>query len=272
MRYIPRNRKDSGGRIIKPSQAWFKRSKKKTEVALRERGSHEADKNVYGDHNVRAALEKLFDGKCAYCEQKLGDLWHVEHFRPKSSVRGRLDHPGYYWLTYKWSNLYPSCEGCNMKLFDKPLYDEQITGEAAGKADQFPLENEITRAIKPRDSLRREKRLLIDPCLEKPTNFLYFRSDGTIDAVDNKKKGQTSIKVFHLYRKRLNNSRKKVIEHALEFVKAIYSTPGLRHKNKIRKLAKQLLQEDECVHLTVALVVFDRPEEFGFDEDYDDRE
>jgi hypothetical protein len=70
-------------------------------------------------------LNESYHYKCAYCERiyKLD----VEHYRPKAEVRDEqnqivqvidnagnmINHPGYYWLCYEWSNLLPSCISCN---------------------------------------------------------------------------------------------------------------------------------------------------------------
>jgi len=69
-----------------------------------------------------------FRGKCAYCEKfiftdQFGD---IDHFRPKAAIKNKdgsdvmiivnnqeVKHEGYYWLTYDWKNLLPSCILCN---------------------------------------------------------------------------------------------------------------------------------------------------------------
>ena len=49
-------------------------------------------KNRYKVGSVQKRLNKIYNLKCAYCEQKLLDApKHVEHYRPKNI---------YYWLAY----------------------------------------------------------------------------------------------------------------------------------------------------------------------------
>lgn len=106
--------------------------------------------NVYKHDEVKIALWKLFGGKCAYCECKLGVIYPVEHFRPKST---------YYWLASEWTNLLPSCSDCNTLV----------------KLDVFPLEEGSTRAQNPGEEVN-EIPLLINPCEEDPLVLLEFHS------------------------------------------------------------------------------------------------
>jgi hypothetical protein len=95
--------------------------------------------NVYSDDAVKAALEKLFHGKCSYCESYYSATQpvDVEHFRPKN------DKTGYFWLAAVWENLLPSCIDCNRERYQY-LFDP-LTGillkkdKKAGKHDHFPL-------------------------------------------------------------------------------------------------------------------------------------
>lgn len=63
----------------------------------------------YKTDDIKAALNNIYHGKCAFCETK-SESMHVEHFRPK---RG-----GYYWLAYSWDNLLLSCPTCNTNKSD----------------------------------------------------------------------------------------------------------------------------------------------------------
>ena len=112
MIHVNRDRSDDKGKPIRPGKSWFKRSKDAKDVALEEKGKHEAKGSIYASVSVRRALEKLFHFKCAYCESSIANQdWDVEHFRPKGRVAEREKHTGYYWLAYEWTNLYPSCTG-----------------------------------------------------------------------------------------------------------------------------------------------------------------
>ncbi len=63
----------------------------------------------YKQNDIKTALNKLYKGKCVYCETKNRQL-AVEHYRPKSE---------YYWLVYSWDNLLYSCPICNSRKSDK---------------------------------------------------------------------------------------------------------------------------------------------------------
>jgi hypothetical protein len=117
-----------------------------------------------------------FYGKCAYCEAPIRDYQHgdVEHFRPKAGIsdengqpvylldeEGQLrvdadgepvEHPGYYWLAYEWTNLLPSCVKCNQT--------DVRQGSRVGKHTRFPVEGR--HAQRP-EEVAQEKPLLINP-------------------------------------------------------------------------------------------------------------
>lgn len=225
MIYIERESVDEHGRSIRPSADWFRDSYAATEGAIRERDAHEIDDNLYKHVQVKTALEKLFHDKCAYCEWKFtgGSDWDVEHFRPKGRVAERKDHPGYYWLAYTWSNLYPSCTHCNQKRKDKPRWADSTELPAAGKLDQFPLQDESTRVMSPdyNDHLPDEQRLLIDPCYDNPEEHLGFDPKGRIFSLDDNPYGEVTIKVFNLRRRRLSDLRRETLVIAMEILKLV---------------------------------------------------
>lgn len=160
------------------------------------------------------SLEKLFHQKCAYCELKIEGI-EVEHFRPKGAVHEDPSHPGYYWLAYTWSNLYPSCAFCNQARIDYPTWGDRTRGLSAGKATQFPLENAAARAREPADDLKREAPLLLDPCEDDPSEHLGVNPfSGKM--VGRTSRGKTSIRVFNLNRKRLRDLRVEVLSRLRE--------------------------------------------------------
>lgn len=170
---------------------------------------------------VIKALNELFNDKCAYCESPIGSTQptDVEHFRPKSGfiIRNRLKkadefkRPGYYWLAASWNNLLPSCIDCNRERTHE-FADGQFG--KVGKANKFPLAGEKSRASGPDFDLHREKRLLLDPCLDTPEQHLEFTEDGMIHPAtlpDGRKSrlGKMSIEVFGLRRGKLVNARRE---------------------------------------------------------------
>jgi len=245
MIYINRHRKDKNGKLIKPSQKWFKKACAATKRAIEQNNKHEWDKDIYADDKaVRAALEKLFFRKCAYCEQPLLELWDVEHYRPKSRVAERKDHPGYYWLGYSWDNMYPSCINCNRRRKDKPLWDDLRELPAGGKYDQFPLSDESTRAMSHNDDIRKESTLLIDPCLDNPESYLIYDPKGQILALDDNPRGTESIRVYNLRRRRLLLRRRKIMKRTVAILKIIEEVQKNGSGNAVVQCeSKVLLQE-----------------------------
>lgn len=128
-----------------------------------------ADKSKYGHPSVRQRLADDQHGKCCYCEVKIPVPYahqHVEHFRPQSQTRQNEAAPptipGYFWLSYEWSNLFLSCSHCNSSY----------------KRDIFPLLNSNHRALGPLDDIAREIPLLLNPAgPEDPEDHIEFHDE-----------------------------------------------------------------------------------------------
>lgn len=241
MIWIDRKRKENG-KVIKPNKRWFNDAKKKTKTAIADGPTHDVS-DFYKHQEVKKALEKLFYDKCAYCESNItvAGPWDVEHYRPKGRVAERPDHPGYYWLAYTWENLYPSCQFCNQSRKDQPRYDDPTMGDAQGKLDQFPLENENTRAMTPDHDISLEKPLMLDPNNKEDDPEKHFTYDikGNILPVDkNDRCAAETIRICHLDRRRLIDARLTIIIRARELIKRIKLA-----KSKNNNLAVTLLQE-----------------------------
>lgn len=242
MIFIDRYREDENGKPIRPSDSWFSKANKATEVAKLEKTKHKWDRGIYADvREVRPALEKLFHDKCAYCERALPGDWDVEHFRPKGRLAEREDPPGYYWLGYEWENLYPSCTHCNQLRKDKPRWGDRRTLPSGGKLVQFPVVDEKTRAMGPDNDIYREHTLLIDPCYDDPEWYLGYELNGQIFALDGNPYGDKTIEVFHLKRRRLRDARKKTIEWVIRFLRKIKKAES-RGNDEAVKDFKELLQ------------------------------
>ncbi len=168
---------------------------------------------AYATQPVKDALGALFHRKCAYCESLLlgnqpGD---VEHYRPKKKVRlepisGRTQEvAGYHWLAADWNNLLSSCADCN-----RPRRQE-VNGqgvEVKGKANWFPVKDEARRA-KDAKGLKKEPRLLLDPCIDDPSRHLLFHEDGSVTAKSGSNMGRVTITVCGLDRLELLQARAK---------------------------------------------------------------
>lgn len=147
----------------------------------------------YKEVSVKNALEKLFHGKCAYCESFYAGFQpvDVEHYRPKGEVEGVSGHPGYWWLAMEWSNLLPSCIDCNRRRNQKtpkPGEDRLVALRAdgdfdrsrsilSGKQSAFPLMVGSAHAARPDDDIEAEKRLLLDPTRDDPDRHIVFHVD-----------------------------------------------------------------------------------------------
>jgi uncharacterized protein (TIGR02646 family) len=240
---VDRARKDKN-KTIQPDKAWLTKAQKQTKKAVSEGAAHQVS-DLYRDVQVKMALEKLFYGKCAYCETRLGVAgdWDVEHYRPKGRVSENPAHPGYYWLAYTWENLLPSCTYCNQNRKDAPLYDEPEPGDAAGKLDQFPLVDENRRAMTPADDLRLEQPLLINPCdpADDPEQQLTYDIHGQIFALDEQnRRANETIRICHLKRRRLRDDRLQIIIQTSKTLKAL-SLAQSQHQAQIVALLTDTL-------------------------------
>ncbi|WP_139291378.1 hypothetical protein [Paracoccus sp. SM22M-07] len=143
---------------------------------------------VYRRPEVKTALEKMSNTKCAYCETMYGAGYDgaVEHYRPKARL-STDPHPGYWWLAASWSNLLPTCQHCNESRRQVVVHADMTMREAArlhrerrnlttvGKALQFPVLG--SRKFPKARSLASEDALLIDPTRRDPTNHIMFPSE-----------------------------------------------------------------------------------------------
>lgn len=178
------------------------------------------DFKIYRHQQVKDALVELFYGKCAYCESSFIHVYagDVEHFRPKGEIEEAAPDkkPGYYWLASDWDNLLLSCRNCNQKL-THAVYGE-MDRTVMGKMNQFPLAPPgayVRRHGLPGDIGPEEfHRLLINPCIDKPEEYLEYGEQGVIKAKKKAdgslhEKGVTSIRVFVLQRVPLVLSRER---------------------------------------------------------------
>ncbi len=83
---------------------------------------HIVNKKCYRDSTIEELIS-LYKNKCAVCERDRGIELQVDHFRPQKArtytKNPQYNNPGYYWLTYEWSNLIPLCSKCNQEKSNK---------------------------------------------------------------------------------------------------------------------------------------------------------
>jgi hypothetical protein len=146
--------------IRKESPDWIENAAEQT------RESRKARQYVEGRVNwsaIKQAFISAQQGKCIYCERKIGDAsdkkveWDVEHYRPKGRVRkwtytfdtGPAADTGYYLLALDWRNYMASCKRCN-STYKKDYFPiarppRQLSADAAARLEQegaylpFPL-------------------------------------------------------------------------------------------------------------------------------------
>lgn len=206
------------------------------------------DARFYG--RFKRYLLSLFHGKCAYCETLItaaqpGD---VEHFRPKKRVsgvdgkvvrvvdekKGEIDHPGYYWLAYDWSNLLPSCNSCNRPA----KHGKNLT--LAGKGDIFPVEGAYV--FDPDEDLKAaEKALLINPSEDKPWEHLEFFADGTLRA--KTRKGEVTIDLLGLnVREDLVQERRRAYNEAAALFERYSQASAAEHAARKEETKEEIRQ------------------------------
>ena len=140
-------------------------------------------KNPAHVEQVRAALDGMQQGQCAYCEDRLADRWHVEHLWPKSRYPNR---------TFLWQNLFGSCNR---------------------KHSCGTHKDQGGRPYEPKD--------LIDPASDDPDQYLLFGVDGMVSPRDglataDRRRAEETIRVFNLNAPDLCRERARVVKTLLQ--------------------------------------------------------
>jgi hypothetical protein len=222
---------------IEPKDERWNEWRKDVDDAMKDlKSADDVDEDLY--KGGREAIYNLFHGKCAYCELDLGAgqrLGDVEHFRPKGRVtdenyqliyvdkQGKHAHPGYYWLAYDWTNLFPACLSCN-----RP--GTEADGTKAGKWDRFPISGK--RAIRKNDPLAPEEPLLLNPYVDEPRDHFIFDPDTGI-MTGKTPRGEATIKILGLNREKLIENRKRMAKFAKDrYVEYIEATMKKREDER----------------------------------------
>lgn len=118
---------------------------------------------------IKERLERMAPGGGQCMYCESGEASHIDHFWPRATYPDR---------TYDWSNYLWACAVCNSNH----------------KRDQFPLDSS-------------GQPLLVNPVDEEPRDHLEL-SPGTGKYVGLTLKGEQSIRVFGLWRRKLERSRR----------------------------------------------------------------
>jgi len=220
-----------------PEQLRSENCQQKIKEVLRQKNGQTISSNYYGHLTVRRHLERLYHGKCAYCEtQVAGSVLRVDHYRPKDKIKEDSTHTGYYWLGYEWSNLLPACEKCNR-----------------AKSNSFPIDVTGIRVIKPplsrlswranSHTLLLEKPLLLNPEIDEPESHFIFLPNGEIKSLTEK--GEKTRKICDLNRSDLVIARKTIVDN---------------FRNKMRRIADDFIQgiiNKNTLHYSLKLLFSD---------------
>jgi uncharacterized protein (TIGR02646 family) len=151
------------------------------------------DEKVWRMLDLRQALLKVFNGCCAFCEAPLapGERNNVALFRPREramQLDGTVSVEHYWWLAYRWDNLYSTCSECS-----------------SHKGSRFPVTG---RRAQPHTEVANERAMLLDPCADDPESQLVFSEQGTVEGTTDR--ARITIDVFGLNRKSLVKRRHDV--------------------------------------------------------------
>lgn len=159
----------------------------------------------YKQPDVRAALDALYHGKCAYCEQKAEEL-HIEHYRPKSR---------YHWLAYSWDNLLLVCVKCNRFKGEKFA----TSGETLNPPDPHIVVQDIHVLGAAYDEA--EQPALVNPEREEnPSGSLVFDMLGGVSSGDTRY--AHTIEKCRLSRKYLCDGRRFVLDELRHELQAVH--------------------------------------------------
>jgi len=182
---------------------------------------------------LKIELDKVFHGRCAYCESPVdinAPLHGYDHFRPRGGARGLKDEYSrlHYWsLTLEWQNLYLCCSDCNKH-----------------KGSWFPVKGKRSNSNNYASITKEEKPLLLDPCDPAFEGFYFgYIETGEIVSRNNEERSHRTIDILGLNRRQLIEARKKSLAPFLsmkkEFNTVWVSTSS--DKKAIEALVKNLL-------------------------------
>lgn len=185
-----------------------------------EQNSTERKKLVDSSSSFWKAFRDLFEeletrAKCWYTEsENPGADADIDHYRPKSSVRERRDHPGYWWEALNWRNFRLSCHRANRWRHN------EAEGQTLGKQDHFPLLAEETRWMTPTEACAEEPALL-DPTDADDPKLLTFSADGTVAVAAQYANDQMAAERVEMSRLYMHLDWPAFIEQRLRIYRAV---------------------------------------------------
>lgn len=138
-------------------------------------------------------LDKMQLGFCAYCQRKLTNAKHIEHFYPRNQFGFRFKH-----LTFDWSNLFGSCNDSNTCGKHK----DTVIGDG-----------------------HYDPQLLLKPDRDNLEKLFYYYETGEIaskaSSPDDQQRVDETIRVFNLKNTVLEKLREKAISSYLDMADQI---------------------------------------------------
>lgn len=165
--------------------------------------------------DIRDALNIIYKGKCAFCEQK-EELTHVEHYRPKDI---------YYWLAFSWDNLLMSCPTCNTHK----LANFEIDGVLANFENTELNVRNINSSSAAYDTVEIPK--MVNPEVTDPNGLIYFEKDGRIKSDDPR--FSYTIETCKIDRKSLNDSRRSLLDRFREHIRDAFIINVNEHDQQV---------------------------------------
>ena len=167
-------------------------------------GKYTDEKNWYKGGSIQKKLNKIYNFKCAYCEDSLlNSPKHIEHYRPKDI---------YYWLAYSWDNLLLCCGSCNSSKSanfetnkSKVIYTNESYENIHNLSDDY---NKL------------EEPMFINPEKEDVINNLFFDKNSQILS-DNERVNYT-IETCNLNREELRKLREEILENFINSINKHY--------------------------------------------------
>lgn len=167
------------------------------------------------DRELDAALDQLFQGRCAFCESN--DRLHPYRFRPTEEAGPSNQAPFedadrahlyYTWLANAWENLYPICRACQP-------YEPSVF-PVTGKRRPLPDEDELQRNQEVPTggwiTNLTDNAIFLDPCAgEDFRKHLAFLPDGRVIGIG--KRGAMTVRHFQLDRPEVTWRRESAFSH-----------------------------------------------------------
>jgi len=187
---------------------------------------------------VRRALIRLFHHKCAWCETPTEESeGMVERYRPASNTVDEFrtyfpDH--YWWLAYRWDNLFWSCSKC-----------------ARAKGTIFPVDGTRSPVSGTARDLLAERPLLLNPCADDPAKHLLFDEDGRV--FPRTLRGSVTIQLLALNREDLVERRTAQAHLLLSGLGAHSSDDYCEDSAPFAGMARSLIQAKSSAATRTAL-------------------